>query len=143
MSIQSRLLQTVRISIGQSSTDVSLGFGGDAYGGYMGSDFVIKHNNKNSQDDYAMNDYERMTAQQGISSPSANNVFASTEEGYVDLNGQGVKEAWDLNGDERLQKNEADKWWLNGGGKIVNVNNAYIDWTGVQIPKGAAKGIDC
>jgi len=48
--------------------------------------------------------------------------------------------AWDINGDGRFQKNEADNWWLNGGGKAVNVNNANIDWTGVKIPKGAAKG---
>jgi RHS repeat-associated protein len=47
---------------------------------------------------------------------------------------------WDINGDGKFQKNEADNWWLNGGGKPVNVNNANIDWTGVKIPKGAAKG---
>ncbi len=60
MSIISRRLPIARISVEQSSTSVSLGFGEDAYGGYLGSDFVLKHNNKNSQDDYAMNDYERV-----------------------------------------------------------------------------------
>ncbi len=76
------------ISIGQNNTDVSLGFGGDAYGGYLGSDFVIKHNKENTQNDWAMNDNERMIETGEISSPSANNVFASIdEEGYVDLTG--------------------------------------------------------
>ncbi len=70
MSIISRRLPIARISVEQSSTSVSLGFGEDAYGGYLGSDFVLKHNNKNSQDDYAMNDYERILLINKISKPS-------------------------------------------------------------------------
>jgi hypothetical protein len=71
-----------------------------------------------------------------------------TRMGQNWMNGQGAARlgspsgegAWDLNRDGKLQKTEADNWWLNGRGKTVDVNNAYIDWTGVKIPEGAAKG---
>ena len=48
---------------------------------------------------------------------------------------QGRHEArWDLDGDGKFQKKEADNWWLHGGGAPAYVNNAKIDWTGLKIP---------
>lgn len=41
-------LPLARATVGLSSTILSLGFGGEAYGGYLGSDFVLKHNKENS-----------------------------------------------------------------------------------------------
>lgn len=50
------------------------------------------------------------------------------------------EEYWDLNKDGKLQKNEADNWWLSGGGKDVFVNNENISWSGLKIPKGKSIG---
>lgn len=47
---------------------------------------------------------------------------------------------WDLNGDGKLQKNEADNRWLNGGGDVW-VDNSKIDWSGLKMPKGQTSGI--
>jgi hypothetical protein len=47
---------------------------------------------------------------------------------------------WDKNGDGKLQKNEADDWWLNAKGEDIYVNNALIDWSGLQIPDGLTIG---
>ena len=46
---------------------------------------------------------------------------------------------WDLNGDGKLQKNEADRWWLNGSGDIW-VDNSKINWSGLEIPKNVKVG---
>jgi hypothetical protein len=46
--------------------------------------------------------------------------------------------SWDLNGDGKLQKSEADKQWLSNGGDVW-VDNSKIDWTGLQIPNGLKK----
>ncbi len=48
--------------------------------------------------------------------------------------------SWDLNSDGRFQKDEADSWWLNGGGVDVTVDNSNIDWTGLEIPTEARVG---
>ena len=47
--------------------------------------------------------------------------------------------AWDLNGDGKFQKNEADFWWLKGKGDVW-VDNAKINWSGLKIPKEASQG---
>ncbi len=46
---------------------------------------------------------------------------------------------WDNNGDGKLQKSEADSWWLLGGGDIT-VDNSKINWTGLKIPVNAEVG---
>lgn len=46
---------------------------------------------------------------------------------------------WDTNGDGKLQKDEADNWWLIGGGSI-SVDNSKINWTGLKIPASAKVG---
>ncbi|MBV2245839.1 MAG: hypothetical protein KUL83_01640 [Lentimicrobium sp.] len=47
---------------------------------------------------------------------------------------------WDANGDGKLQKSEADIWWLIGGGDNISVDNSKINWTGLQIPASANVG---
>jgi RHS repeat-associated protein len=54
-----------------------------------------------------------------------------------DPSGQG---GWDSNGDGKLQKNEADNYWLHGGGVGISVDNSKIDWTGLKIPASAKVG---
>ena len=49
-------------------------------------------------------------------------------------------EDWDSNGDGRLQKKEADNYWLKGGGVGISVDNSKINWTGLQIPAGVKAG---
>lgn len=44
-----------------------------------------------------------------------------------------VKQPWDTNGDGKLQKSEADNWWLNGKGKPITVDNRLIDWSGLDV----------
>ena len=44
---------------------------------------------------------------------------------------------WDENGDGKLQKIEADHWWINGRGESISVDNNLIDWSGLYIPEGA------
>ncbi len=49
---------------------------------------------------------------------------------------------WDLNGDGKLQKNEADNWWRKGKGQDIEVDNGKIDWTGLTMsPEDAIGGI--
>jgi RHS repeat-associated protein len=55
----------------------------------------------------------------------------------IDLN---IGFGWDLNGDSKLQKGEADYWWLYGGGRGILVDNSKIDWTGLTIPPGKGPG---
>lgn len=50
------------------------------------------------------------------------------------------EEEWDLNGDHKLQKNEADLHWNSRLGTDVFVDNSKIDWTGLEIPEGLSKG---
>jgi len=49
--------------------------------------------------------------------------------------------AWDLNGDGKLQKDEAENWWLNGESIDISVDNSKIDWTGLKIPEGKSSGV--
>ncbi len=44
-----------------------------------------------------------------------------------------IKQPWDTNGDGKLQKSEADNWWLNGKGKDIYVDNRLIDWSGLEV----------
>jgi hypothetical protein len=44
------------------------------------------------------------------------------------------KEKWDLNGDGKLSKSEADFWYQTGKGKTINVDNSLIDWKGLEMP---------
>lgn len=46
-----------------------------------------------------------------------------------------IKQPWDTNGDGKLQKSEADNWWLNGKGKPITVDNRLIDWSGLDVDK--------
>ena len=46
-----------------------------------------------------------------------------------------IKQPWDTNGDGKLQKSEADNWWLNGNGKPITVDNRLIDWSGLDTDK--------
>jgi hypothetical protein len=50
-----------------------------------------------------------------------------------------AKRTWDLNGDGRFQKNEADNWWLIAGGDVW-VDNSKINWDGLTIPDGQSTG---
>lgn len=50
------------------------------------------------------------------------------------------KSSWDLNYDGKLQKNEADYWWLKGKGQPIAVNNNKIDWSGLEIPTNREDG---
>jgi hypothetical protein len=54
----------------------------------------------------------------------------------------GTYKVWDRAGgyDKRLSKEEADLWSLWGNGEPVYVDNSYIDWSGLWIPKGFNKG---
>jgi len=56
-------------------------------------------------------------------------------DGGIDASG-----LWDANGDGKLQKSEADIWWLIGGGGNISVDNSKINWTGLQIPASATVG---
>jgi hypothetical protein len=47
---------------------------------------------------------------------------------------------WDLNGDNKLSKYEADTWWLVSGGKDIWVDNSKIDWSGLELPSGYSPG---
>ena len=62
------------------------------------------------------------------------NIVSQKEKGPK---GQG---GWDSNGDDKLQKNEADNYWLHGGGVGISVDNSKIDWTGLKIPASAKVG---
>ncbi len=50
------------------------------------------------------------------------------------------KTAWDLNGDGKLSKIEADHWWQTGRGKPISVDNSKIDWGNLVIPDGCKIG---
>ncbi|MFY7665515.1 DUF6443 domain-containing protein [Flavobacterium sp.] len=47
---------------------------------------------------------------------------------------------WDLNKDGKLQKTEADFWWLFGRGRTIYVDNNKIDWTGLKVPGNKKTG---
>ena len=50
------------------------------------------------------------------------------------------KAKWDLNGDGKLQKVEADLWGVKGHRKSITVDNSKIDWSGLKIPEGKGVG---
>ncbi|WP_293683689.1 hypothetical protein, partial [Spirosoma sp. 48-14] len=52
----------------------------------------------------------------------------------------GQKQSWDFNKDGKLQKDEADSYWLAGSGKDLWIDNSKIDWSGLEIPKGKKAG---
>ncbi|MGB5979578.1 MAG: RHS repeat-associated core domain-containing protein [Cyclobacteriaceae bacterium] len=54
---------------------------------------------------------------------------------------QNQRPDWDLNGDGRLSKKEADLWWLFGEGEAITVDNSLIDWSGLEIEEGVEIGI--
>jgi hypothetical protein len=49
-------------------------------------------------------------------------------------------EPWDTNGDSILQKEEADNWWLTGGGVDISVDASKIDWSGLRMPNDREVG---
>ncbi|UYW02004.1 hypothetical protein K5I29_03580 [Flavobacterium agricola] len=46
-----------------------------------------------------------------------------------------IKKYWDTNGDNKLNKSEADNHWLNGNGEPITVDNRFIDWSGLNVEK--------
>ena len=56
--------------------------------------------------------------------------------------GRGIKVGyeWDSNGDNKLSKSEADSWFLFGNGVDINVDNSYIDWSGLTMPNSTPIG---
>jgi RHS repeat-associated protein len=54
----------------------------------------------------------------------------------------GTYKVWDRAGgyDKKLSKEEADLWYLWGGGQAIYVDNSYIDWIGLSIPKDKKPG---
>ena len=48
---------------------------------------------------------------------------------------QEPQKKWDLNGDGKLQKKEADIWWLYGNGENITIDGNLIDLKGFKIEK--------
>src|SRR5690606_353708 len=71
-------------------------------------------------------------ARQGFITATLNHVaHAMIQKGQI-------KRPWDTNGDGKLQKSEADNWWLNGKGKSITVDNRLIDWSGLDLDEISA-----
>ncbi|MES2382148.1 MAG: FG-GAP-like repeat-containing protein [Bacteroidota bacterium] len=69
-----------RITVGIVNTALSLGFGSETFGGYLGSDFVLKHNKENSGNDLTMNDNYRT-----IVNPAKRSFFTLGDKGRVEI----------------------------------------------------------
>lgn len=80
-----------------------------------------------------------------LAGSSASTQNAAFSGGGIETGGLGItqsitKELWDLNGDSKLSKLEADVWWLTGEGKPITVDNSYINWSGLEMDDSV--GID-
>ena len=75
---------------------------------------------------------------QTVSGSVVNGEFTGTA-GKALMYGNSVVN-WDSNGDGKLQKDEADNWWLNGWGIGISVDNSKINWTGLQIDANVKVG---
>ncbi|MBW7870753.1 MAG: hypothetical protein H3C39_06790 [Flavobacteriia bacterium] len=95
----------------------------------------------------------KLNLPEGAEDPEGGDVNYGGEENVTDTerdfdNGKPKKgdkgqqkdpKPWDLNGDGKLQKDEADLWGVTEA-KDITVDNQYIDWTGLKIPKGLKDG---
>src|SRR5690606_33327318 len=74
----------------------------------------------------------------GVSSGIVSNFDQSIDGG--DDEKFGTHLVWDRASskgyDKKLSKEEADLWYLWGGGREIYVDNSLIDWSGLWIPKG-------
>ncbi len=119
-----KIKNTTITQTAQSPSNYNNPFASDNFFDNMNDNFL--YNN----DAQGYSDYNNNTQ-----SPNEDNDYDSGEPGEA-----GGGSAWDLNGDGKLQKNEADNWWLTGKGVGVRVDNSKIDWTGLKIPEGKSSG---
>jgi len=76
------------------------------------------------------NDFGQDMSQENSSNDMMNYAYPDQTK----PNSQQQKAAWDTNGDGKLQKSEADQWYLHGNGVTINVDNSKIDWSGLKMP---------
>ena len=69
-------------------------------------------------------------AEQGVIATAYNHAV----HGLYNKINQDEANPWDTNKDGKLQKKEADNWWMHGKGKEIYVDNSKIDWSGLELP---------
>ena len=74
-------------------------------------------------------------AEQGVIATAYNHAV----HGLYNKINQDEANPWDTNKDGKLQKKEADNWYLNGKGKPISVDNSKIDWSGLELPQELKK----